>query len=111
MLQVRIRVQLERKSEAGAVLAPRFPAEKQEFWWLIVGDEDGDAVLAIKRLTCDARHQATLAVDLPVDGERPQKLPYKLSFLCDSYLGCDQEYAFALQLSDDGGAAAMDEDA
>ena len=54
-VQLRLRVQLERQQPGGPVVALRYPSEKQEFWWLIVGDGE-DNVLAIKRLTCEARN-------------------------------------------------------
>ena len=107
VLQVRVRVQLERQREAGPVIAPRFPGAKQEFWWLVVGDNN-DNVLAIKRLTCDSRHQATMTMDLP---EKSDQSEFKLSFMCDSYLGCDQEYFFKIRLTGGSGGddAAMQE--
>lgn len=100
-VQLRVRVQLERQQPGGPVVAPRYPAEKQEFWWLIVGDND-DNVLAIKRLTCDARNATTLVMDVPQGGDAQD---FKLSFMCDSYLGCDQEYPFTVRFGDGGGAA------
>jgi pre-mRNA-splicing helicase BRR2 len=103
-VQLRLRVQLERQRDAVPVIAPRFPGAKQEFWWLIVGDAE-DNVLAIKRLTCEGRHAATLTMDVPQGGGRD----FKLSFMCDSYLGCDQEYPFAVKMTE-GGAQAMEQD-
>lgn len=101
-------MQLERQRPAGPVMAARYPAEKQEWWWLVVGDAD-NSVLAIKRLTCDRHAQATMQMDVPAaTAEAGVKgREFKLSFMCDSYLGADQEYEFVLRAV---GGAPMDQD-
>jgi pre-mRNA-splicing helicase BRR2 len=108
-VQVKLQVQLERQGEGGPVLAPRYPGEKQEFWWLIVGDES-DNVLAIKRLMCESRHQATLVMDMPASDGKQSELSFKLSFMCDSYLGCDQEYPFTVKLTGGAQEAMLDDE-
>jgi len=107
-----VEVQLTRseEGEAGQVHAPRFPGAKDEFWWLLCGD-GADNVLAIKRFAFDARHSAKLRLD----GLPRGRHSLLLYFMCDSYLGCDQEYAFEVTVGDgeegtaEGDAAAMDE--
>jgi pre-mRNA-splicing helicase BRR2 len=96
-MQIVVQVQLERTSASGAVDAPRYPGVKEEFWWLVCGDAAG-SVLAIKRLSCDSRHKAVLRID----NFKPGKNAFKLYFMCDSYLGCDQEYEFEVQVGGDG---------
>jgi pre-mRNA-splicing helicase BRR2 len=101
-VQVQLRVLLERQRESGPVCAPRYPAPKQELWWLVVGDSN-DNLLAIKRVTFGNRHQSTLNMECLPSG----KHELKLMFMCDSYLGCDQEYPFVVHVG--AGGRTMDE--
>merc|ERR1712167_431323 len=79
-------VQLQRETDdeearVPKVHAPRFPKAKEEGWWLVIGDPKANSLLCIKRFT--------------------------LSLMCDSYLGCDQEYELKLSV---GEAESDDED-
>lgn len=49
--EVELRVTLTREDELEneAVLSNFFPGEKEEFWWVIVGDKKSNKVLATKR--------------------------------------------------------------
>lgn len=38
--------------EIGKVVAPRYPGEKSEGWWLVVGDTNSNTLYSIKRVTC-----------------------------------------------------------
>lgn len=99
-------MQLSRDTPAGPVIAPHFPGAKEEFWWLICGDND-DNVLAIKRFSFDKQHKAKLVID----NFKPGSNTFKLLVMCDSYLGCDQEYPFDVTVTggdQDGEAAAME---
>lgn len=104
-VQIVIQVELERliDGDVPPVHAPRFPGTKAEFWWLVCGDHD-DNVLAIKRVSFDQKHKATLKLDSFTRGQRND---FKLYFMCDSYLGCDQEYGFTVDVSED---APMEQD-
>jgi pre-mRNA-splicing helicase BRR2 len=97
--------------------APRFPKVKEEGWWLVVGDPKSNSLLAIKRVNLNKK-QANVKLDFtaPID---VGKKNYTLYFMCDAYLGCDQEYEFELDVkpegeeSDEEGQAngtAMDQD-
>lgn len=105
-------VELEREmedGELGPVLAPRFPKKKEESWWLVVGDANAGTLAAIKRVTLGRKSKVRLEFAAP---EEAGKAEYTLFFMCDSYLGCDQEYGieFDVKEGDGGGDSDMEED-
>ncbi|KAK7334959.1 hypothetical protein VNO80_26728 [Phaseolus coccineus] len=92
---------LEGKTEIGPVDAPRYPKAKEEGWWLVVGDTKTNLLLAIKRVSLHRKLKAKLEFAAPADTGRKS---YALYFMCDSYLGCDQEYGFTVDVKEaDGG--------
>jgi pre-mRNA-splicing helicase BRR2 len=104
-------VTLERELEAGAELgpvdAPRFPKVKEEGWWLVVGNPKTNQLLAIKRVNLQRRTKVKLEFAAPApdaSGEEGAegKQQLMLYFMCDSYLGCDQEYEFELNVGPAG---------
>ncbi|ORZ39296.1 pre-mRNA-splicing helicase-like protein BRR2 [Catenaria anguillulae PL171] len=78
------------------VVAPLFPAEKSENWWLVIGDVRSRALYGIKRVTVG--QELKTRVDFVV----PQPGTHKLSmyFMSDSYLGCDQEFEFTVTVAE-----------
>jgi len=100
---VNIQVQLEREvdGDLSAVISPTFPNEKEEGWWLVVGDTETNALLAIKRVALQKKSKVKLDFTPPTAGQHT----FKLYFMCDSYLGCDQEYELKLNVK-----GATDED-
>jgi pre-mRNA-splicing helicase BRR2 len=82
----------------GAVYAPLFPKPKSEGWWLVVGQPSSNSICAIKRVAFgeSTTQQITFAC--------PEGLPvgslakFRLYFMSDSYLGCDQEYDFEVEV-------------
>ncbi|KAL2331128.1 hypothetical protein Fmac_018709 [Flemingia macrophylla] len=100
-LLVTLERDLEGKSELGPVDAPRYPKSKEEGWWLVVGDTKTNLLLAIKRVSLQRKLKAKLEFAAPADTGRKS---YALYFMCDSYLGCDQEYGFTVDVKEaDGG--------
>ncbi|GMI70138.1 hypothetical protein like AT2G42270 [Hibiscus trionum] len=98
-LQVTLERDLEGKTEVGPVDAPKYPKAKDEGWWLVVGDTKSNQLLAIKRVSSEESK-----------GETPTEAAekaYTFYFMCDSYLGCDQEYSFNVDIKE---AAGPDED-
>ena len=92
---VTLLVQLEREGDAAdgdtpsaAVHAPSFPRKKAEGWWLVVGDMDTNTLVSIRRVSL--RYKANIKLDF-VAPEEPGEYKYSLFFMCDSYMGCDQE--------------------
>ncbi|KAJ6672242.1 DEXH-BOX ATP-DEPENDENT RNA HELICASE DEXH12-LIKE [Salix viminalis] len=90
-------------TEVGPVDAPRYPKAKEEGWWLVVGDTKSNLLLAIKRVSLQRKSKVKLEFAAPTDAGRKS---YTLYFMCDSYLGCDQEYNFSVDV---GEAAGPDE--
>ena len=80
----------------GSVHAPKFPRAKAEGWWLVVGEAADNSLLAVKRVTLGA--SATIALDF-VAPATPGDHTLTLSLMCDSYLGCDQEFHFTITVT------------
>ncbi|CAN7132580.1 unnamed protein product [Brassica rapa subsp. narinosa] len=96
-LQVTLERDMEGRTEVGAVDAPRYPKTKEEGWWLVVGDTKTNQLVAIKRVSLQKK--AKVKLDFQVPSEAGEK-PYTLYFMCDSYMGCDQEYAFSVDVKE-----------
>ncbi|XP_026402952.1 DExH-box ATP-dependent RNA helicase DExH12-like [Papaver somniferum] len=100
-LQVTLERDLEGRSEVGPVDAPRYPKAKEEGWWLVVGDSKTNQLLAIKRVSLQRKSKVKLEFAAPAETGRKS---YTLYFMCDSYLGCDQEYSFTIDVKEAGEA-------
>ncbi|XP_037092466.1 putative U5 small nuclear ribonucleoprotein 200 kDa helicase [Pollicipes pollicipes] len=106
---VHLVVSLEREDDVvGPVIAPFFPQRRDEGWWLVVGDPKTNSLISIKRLTLQQKAKVKLDFVAP----SPGKHTYVLYFMSDSYMGCDQEYKFSLQVgeadSDSGSGSGSD---
>eukprot|EP00594_Rhizosolenia_setigera_P016961 CAMPEP_0178953786 /NCGR_PEP_ID=MMETSP0789-20121207/8615_1 /TAXON_ID=3005 /ORGANISM="Rhizosolenia setigera, Strain CCMP 1694" /LENGTH=518 /DNA_ID=CAMNT_0020635089 /DNA_START=1 /DNA_END=1558 /DNA_ORIENTATION=- len=108
---VQILVKLEREideddeeedlSQLGTVLAPLYPKEKKEGWWVVVGDVQKNSLLSLKRVGLQLNQKVMLEFIAP---EEPGDYDLTLFCMSDSYLGCDQEYEVNLSV------AAADDD-
>lgn len=96
-VQVTLERDLEGRTEVGPVFAPRYPKTKEEGWWLVVGDTKSNQLLAIKRVTLQRKSKVKLDFAAPAEAGMRN---YTLYFMCDSYLGCDQEYNFTLDVKE-----------
>jgi len=94
---VTVSVVLEREGEGEVrpVDAPRFPGRKDENWWLVVGEPESNQLLAIKRIALQRKARAKLEFTAPAEPGRSQ---LTLFLMCDSYLGCDQEFEVELDV-------------
>ncbi|KAF6257784.1 RNA helicase, activating signal cointegrator 1 [Scenedesmus sp. NREL 46B-D3] len=93
---VTLLVSLDREMEGGelaAVHAPRFPGLREEGWWLVVGNPKTNKLLGIKRVSFGKSQRVKLAFDAPAEVGAAK---LTLFFMCDSWLGCDQEYEVEL---------------
>ncbi|PIA32529.1 hypothetical protein AQUCO_04400019v1 [Aquilegia coerulea] len=96
-LHVTLERDLEGRSDVGPVDAPRYPKAKEEGWWLVVGDSKTNQLLAIKRVSLQRKSKVKLEFAAPTEAG---KKSYTLYFMCDSYMGCDQEYGFTINVKD-----------
>ena len=67
--------------------ACRYPARKEEQWWLVVGDPKANSLLAIKRVSLQRKSKVKLDFAAPSETGSHHLVLY---FMCDSYLGADQ---------------------
>lgn len=63
---------------------------------MVIGDPKTNSLLSIKRLTL----QQTAKVKLNFVAPNPGEHEYTLYYMSDSYLGCDQEYKFSINVGD-----------
>lgn len=94
---VNVVVNLEREDDVtGPVIAPFFPQKREEGWWVVIGDPKTNSLLSIKRLTLQQKAKVKLDFVAPSPGHHD----YTLYYMSDSYLGCDQEYKFNINVGD-----------
>jgi len=96
---VPVRVILERDidedEELGFVIAPYYPKAQLEQWWVVIGDQESDTLHAVKRIPVQRQASTTITFAAP---EAPGNYKYSLMVVCDSYIGCDQEYDLSFQV-------------
>uniref|UniRef100_A0A914ZLT1 U5 small nuclear ribonucleoprotein 200 kDa helicase n=1 Tax=Parascaris univalens TaxID=6257 RepID=A0A914ZLT1_PARUN len=100
---VSVSVGMERENDqngmAPPVIAPLFPQKrKEEGWWLVIGDHSSNSLFSIKRLTVHQKAKMTL----DFTAQNAGKMHYKLYFICDSYLGVDQEFDLKFRVEEVG---------
>lgn len=121
-ITVKIKLEREEMTEGmdegaglGAVHAPRYPRPKSEGWWLVIGDPSTNKLLALRRVALGRRANVSLEFEAP---DNAGEYNFQLAFMCDSYLGCDQEYDLEVQVAQgsdddegdsDGSDASMDD--
>lgn len=63
---------------------------------MVIGDPKSNSLLSIKRLTLQQKAEVKLDFVAPSPGH----YEYTLYYMSDSYMGCDQEYKFAIDVTD-----------
>ncbi|KAL6146910.1 hypothetical protein ACLB2K_057586 [Fragaria x ananassa] len=102
--EITLQVDMDRE-QVGPVDAPRYPRTKEEGWWLVVGDTKTNSLLAIKKVL-PLLKKAKIQLRFSAPAEAGKKT-YTLYFMCDSYLGCDEEHNFTVDVKE---AANLGED-
>ncbi|KAL1219764.1 DExH-box ATP-dependent RNA helicase DExH12 [Cardamine amara subsp. amara] len=105
-VQVMLERDMEGRTEVGPVDAPRYPKTKEEGWWLVLGDTKTNQLLAIKRVSLQRKTNVKLDFTVPSE---PGEKSYTLYFMSDSYLGCDQEYSFSVDVKESSAGDHMEE--
>lgn len=77
-------------------LVASFPQKREENWWLVVGDLKANLLISIKRITLQKKAKVKLEFQAPAAGDHA----YTLYFMCDSYMGADQEYKFNIHVNE-----------
>ncbi|PRQ41579.1 putative RNA helicase [Rosa chinensis] len=101
--EISLQVDADRE-HVGPVDALRYPRTKEEGWWLVVGDTKTHSLLAIKKVPLLNKSKIQLRFSAPAEAG---KKAYTLYFMCDSYLGCDEEHNFTVDAKE---PASPDED-
>lgn len=82
------------------VHAPAFPKPKDEGWWLLVGEDERDELLTVKRLAgLKYKLTSTLRIEAPMEVGQHVISVYLIS---DSYIGLDQHISFILNVTSKG---------
>jgi hypothetical protein len=71
------------------VAASNFPKPKECTWFLFVGNQETNELVAMKRVAFKRFTTKNLAIPLP---KNFQQNKLQLFLMCDSYIGLDQEY-------------------
>ena len=69
----------------------RFPVPHTEEWWIIVGDEQQDKLMGIKRITIPRKGSVKKKIKIALPEEGEGALALKMYVISDSYRGCDEE--------------------
>ncbi|KAF1992121.1 Sec63-domain-containing protein [Aulographum hederae CBS 113979] len=86
------------------VHAPFFPVEKNENWWIVVGEESTKTLLGCKRVTVGRSAKTKIEFTCDTEGEKE----LTLYLMCDSYMGADQAPTFKVKVAE--GEESSDED-
>jgi len=102
---VSISVELEREggvAPSTPPYTPHFPGGPHpEGWWLVAGQPATNALLAVKRVAIGSAASARATLDFAAP--KPGGGPVVLFFMCDAYVGCDQEYEVEVEVVEGNG--------
>ena len=99
----------ELKTFAQPVDAPLYPLQKDENWWVLVGQPSANRLLSIKKITSmqqKASLTQTLALQIhkkfllseKAENQKRKVIDLKVYLICDSYIGCDLEKSVQIKL-------------
>lgn len=94
---ITVTIERDEKMEDLDVVAPRFPGQKREGWWVVVGDADSRQLYGIKKTTVAHETQ-----DIKMEFTVPVAGHHRLSVwcMCDSYLDVDKEMSFEIDVEE-----------
>ncbi|KAI0567446.1 pre-mRNA-splicing helicase BRR2 [Gracilaria domingensis] len=76
------------------ISAPLYPENREEGWWVIVGNPKTNTLLSLRHVALKRRAKVKLRFDSPPAGLHT----LQLSLLSDSYVDCDQEDTFEVRI-------------
>lgn len=79
----------------GIILSVKYPYPRMENWWVVLGENTNNSIIAIKRIPLKVTANAVLTFTAP---DTPGEYFYTLYIMSDSYLGCDQVYDIPINL-------------
>jgi len=101
---VTVSVKLKLSRGAGSACSPclrRYPAEKEEVWWIVLGDHERDLPLDVKKLKpADAEEEGVYKVTTQFTAPVKGKYEYVVHAVCDCYVGCDVFHTFKFSVLD-----------
>jgi len=73
------------------VKAEYFPLEKEEQWWILIGDPKASKLLGIKKVNLKGKVevQSTFQIEVNIPEDSKSLLELKVYLFCDGYIGCD----------------------
>lgn len=84
---------------APTVICGRYPVDKDEGWWLVVGESSTNSLLSLKYVTFAEKQRVKLEVTAPVT---PGEHSLRTYLISDSYVvDCDQQDEFTLTVTSD----------
>lgn len=94
-LEIKLTRDIETSSDSVLVYSNTLPVEKEEIWWVIVGDRSNNKLLSIKKFKYSKEKIVDLKVNLVEEGD------FNLSIIItsDSWIGCDfEEESFKIKV-------------
>lgn len=86
----------KRKRGESKALAPKFPKQKEEGWFLVLGDIEKQELIAMKRIGYIATHSTYQLIFYTP--EKIGRCIYTVFIISDCYLGLDQQYDVCLDV-------------
>ena len=97
-LKIKVEREVDEDEEPDTTVhAPFYPQTKMENWWLVVGEESTNSLLAIKRVTIGKSLETRLEFAAPSTAGDHDLTLYLMS---DSYMGVDQDPSFRVSVAE-----------
>lgn len=97
-LKIKVEREVDEDEEPDTTVhAPFYPQTKTENWWLVVGEESTNSLLAIKRVTIGRKLETRLEFAAPSTAGEHDLTLYLMS---DSYMGVDQDPSFKVNVAE-----------
>jgi len=101
--KINLRINLEREWDINTqgpvpkVSNAYYPVEKQEGWWIVGVDQNHGTVCFMKKVLLDIKAESKGQF---IASSNPGVQKLKLYIMCDSYIGCDQEYGLEFNVKE-----------